>query len=62
MINNNTSIVMRFIADEDGAILVEYTLLLLLVAIAALIGIKSYGQAVANKMGGNNNSVANAIQ
>ena len=52
----------QFFADEDGAILVEYTLLLLLIGIAALIGIKSYGQTVAQKMGNNQNSVANAIQ
>jgi len=49
------------LSDEDGAVLVEYTLLLLLIAMAALIGIKSYGLTVAQKMGNNQNSVANEI-
>ena len=49
------------LSDEDGAVLVEYTLLLLLIAMAALIGIKSYGLTIAQKMGNNQNSVATAI-
>ena len=50
------------IAQEEGAVLVEYVLLIVLIAIVALVGIKTFGGEVANKMANNNNSVANAIQ
>lgn len=46
---------------EDGATLVEYTLLLLLIGMVALISIRTYGLTVAQKMSNNQNSVANAI-
>jgi len=49
------------IVEEDGAALVEYILLIVLIAIVALVGIRTFGVTVANKLANNNNSVANAI-
>jgi len=49
------------ISQEDGAVLVEYVLLIVLIAIVALVGIRTFGVTVANKLANNNNSVANAI-
>jgi Flp pilus assembly pilin Flp len=49
------------LSDEGGAVLVEYTLLLLLIAMAALIGMRTYGSIVAQKMGNSNGSVSNAL-
>jgi len=49
------------LSDEGGAVLVEYTLLLLLIAMAALIGLRTYGTTVAQKMGNSNGSVSNAL-
>jgi Flp pilus assembly pilin Flp len=45
----------RFIHDESGATLVEYILLVLLIAVAAVIGVGGFGSAVGYKM--NNSSV-----
>jgi Flp pilus assembly pilin Flp len=61
-VNALRPLVREFVSQEDGAVMVEYTLLLLLIAMAALISIKTYGQLVAQKMGNNQNSVANAVQ
>jgi len=47
---------------KTGAVMVEYVLLLIFIAMIALLGIKTFGHTVANQMGSNNNSVSNAIQ
>jgi Flp pilus assembly pilin Flp len=47
---------------KTGAVMVEYVFLLIFICMVALIGIKTFGGTVANKMGSNNNSVTNAIQ
>jgi Flp pilus assembly pilin Flp len=49
------------ISDEDGATLVEYVLLLALIAVGALLGLKFFGLSVNNKLSSNNNSVVAAI-
>jgi Flp pilus assembly pilin Flp len=51
----------EFFCDEQGAVLVEYALLILLVGMVALVGIKFYGQTVAQKLGNSDNSVSNAV-
>lgn len=51
----------RFVCDEGGASLVEYVLLIALIAVVALGGIKAFGTATANKLAENGNSVTNAI-
>lgn len=58
---NTLQFARELLRREDGATLVEYTLLLLLIGMVALVSIKTYGQTVAQKMGNNQNSVANAI-
>jgi len=45
-----------------GAVMVEYVFLLVFIVLVALIGIKTFGNTVANKFGSNNNSVTNAMQ
>ena len=47
---------------KTGAVMVEYVFLLIFIAMVALIGIKTFGGTVANKMGQNNNSVTNSFQ
>jgi Flp pilus assembly pilin Flp len=60
-VKSTLQIAREALSDEDGAVLVEYTLLLLLVDMAALVAIRTYGSTVAQKMGNNNGSVANAL-
>jgi len=45
-----------------GAVMVEYVLLIVFIALVAFIGIKTFGGAVNNKMGSNNQSVTEAWQ
>jgi len=54
-------LVARLFSNEDGATLVEYVLLLAMIAIGALVGLRFFGTSVNNKLGSNNNSVAAAI-
>jgi Flp pilus assembly pilin Flp len=61
VVKNTLSFARELLCCEDGATLVEYTLLLLLIAMVALVSIKTYGLTVAQKMSNNQNSVANAI-
>jgi Flp pilus assembly pilin Flp len=49
------------VRDDEGAVLVEYVLLIVLIAIVALVGIRTFGLSVTNKFGDNNGSVSNAI-
>ena len=47
----------RFVADEEGASLVEYALLVALIAVVALIAIRFLGNAVSDEF----NSVGNEL-
>jgi Flp pilus assembly pilin Flp len=47
---------------RTGAIIVEYLFLIMFIVLVALIGIKTFGNTLNNKMGSNNNSVTNAWQ
>jgi len=47
---------------RTGAIIVEYLFLIMFIVLVALIGIKTFGNSLNNKMGSNNNSVTNAWQ
>jgi Flp pilus assembly pilin Flp len=51
------SLVNRIARDEDGASIVEYMLLVVLIAMAALVGITVFGRTTANKM----NNIATAV-
>ena len=55
------SFINRIASNEDGAVAVEYVFLLIFIAMVALGAIRTFGGAVTNKMGDNNNSVANAF-
>ncbi|MEO7717859.1 MAG: hypothetical protein ABIY70_16790 [Capsulimonas sp.] len=55
------SFILRLASNEDGAVVVEYVFLLIFIAMVALGAIRTFGGAVTNKMGDNNNSVANAF-
>jgi len=44
-----TALQSRFVADEDGASLVEYALLVALIAVVALIAIRFVGEAVSDE-------------
>jgi Flp pilus assembly pilin Flp len=61
MIHLLKKLCLLMIQPEDGAVMVEYIFLIIFIAMVALIGIKTFGQAVRSKMGSNNNSVTNAI-
>ena len=61
MANILRHLIARLFSDEDGATLVEYVLLLALIAVGALLGLKFFGLSVNNKLGSNNNSVVAAI-
>ncbi len=50
-----TALQSRFVADEEGASLVEYALLVALIAVIALVAIRFLGEAVSdefNSIGG----------
>jgi Flp pilus assembly pilin Flp len=47
---------------QTGAVMVEYVFLIIFICLVALLGIKTFGGTLNNKMADNNNSVANAIQ
>ncbi len=50
-----TALQSRFVADEEGASLVEYALLVALIAVVALVAIRFLGNAVSdefNSVGG----------
>jgi Flp pilus assembly pilin Flp len=51
----------EFFSDDQGAVLVEYALLVLLIGMVALVGIQTYGRTVAAKLGNSDNSVSNAV-
>lgn len=55
------SYIFQIVSNEDGAVMVEYVFLLIFVAIVALGAVRTFGNAVTNKMSSNNNSVVNAI-
>jgi len=55
------SFILRTASNEDGAVMVEYVFLLIFIALVALGAIRTFGGAVTNKMGDNNNSVVNAF-
>lgn len=61
MVNLVLHLVARVLNNEDGATLVEYVLLVALIAVGALLGIRFFGGTLTNKFGNNNNSVANAM-
>jgi len=52
----------RISRERTGAIIVEYLFLIMFIVLVALIGIKTFGNTLNNKMGSNNNSVTNAWQ
>lgn len=52
-----TALQSRFIADEEGASLVEYALLVALIAIVALVAIRFLGNQVSDEF----NSVGNQL-
>jgi len=51
----------RLFSDESGATLVEYLLMVLLIAIAALIGVGTFGNGVGNKMDNSANRIGTAL-
>jgi len=61
MVNLIKHPIARLLNNEDGASLVEYVLLLALIAMGALLGLKFFGQSVTNKFGNNNDSVGDAM-
>ena len=44
-----TALQSRFVADEEGASLVEYALLVALIAVVALVAIRFLGEAVSTE-------------
>ena len=61
MANILRHLIARLVSEEDGATLVEYVLLLALIAVGALLGLRFFGLSVNNKLGSSNNSVVAAI-
>jgi len=57
MWSRSQSLVARIARDEEGASMVEYMLLVVLIAMAALVGITVFGRTSANKM----NNIAAAV-
>ena len=49
----------RFKADDDGASLVEYALLLVLIAVVAIVVITQVGQSASETFGSVNDSLSN---
>jgi len=49
----------RFVTEEEGATLVEYVLLVALIAVVAITAMRFLGSTAANKLGGVANNVAN---
>jgi Flp pilus assembly pilin Flp len=54
-------LIARLFSEEDGATLVEYVLLVALMAMGALLGLKFFGLSVNNKLSSGSNSVVAAI-
>lgn len=52
-----TALQSRFVADEEGASLVEYALLVALIAVVALIAIRFLGETISDEF----NSVGNEL-
>ena len=52
-----TNAVRNFVRDDEGAALVEYGLLVLLIAVLCIVAIKTLGTRVSNTL----NSAANAM-
>jgi Flp pilus assembly pilin Flp len=50
----------RFLTDEDGQTLVEYGLLISLIALIAVAGVTIFGRGMRNGMYNNINSATNA--
>lgn len=50
----------QFLADEDGQTLIEYGLLISLIALIAVAGITIFGRGMRNGMYNNINSATNA--
>lgn len=61
MANILRHLIARLVSDEDGATLVEYVLLVALIAVGALLGLRFFGLSVNNKLSSSNNSVVAAI-
>jgi len=53
------NIASRFVSEEEGATLVEYVLLVALIAVVAITAMRFLGSTAANKLGGVANNVAN---
>jgi Flp pilus assembly pilin Flp len=54
--------VRSLIDEESGATLVEYVLMVVLIAIAALIGVGVFGNNVGSKMNNSADQVGQALQ
>lgn len=52
----------RLIAEECGATLVEYVLMVMLIAMAALIGVSVFGNSVGYRMNTSANKIGEALQ
>lgn len=53
--------ILRFLRSEEGATAVEYSVMLILIVIAALVAIKSVGQQTASVWNDNNTGLQNAF-
>jgi len=51
-----------FFLEEDGASLIEYGLLVSLIAVAAIVGLELFGFSVFSSLAGSTNSVSAAIE
>ncbi|MBV9848902.1 MAG: Flp family type IVb pilin [Armatimonadetes bacterium] len=58
MLASVRSAALRFLRDEDGASLIEYALLVALIAVVCLAAVTLIGANVSNKL----NSAANSLQ
>jgi Flp pilus assembly pilin Flp len=50
----------KFVAEEEGATLVEYVLLVALIGVVAITAMRFLGGTAANKLGAAGNNVANS--
>jgi Flp pilus assembly pilin Flp len=62
MLSNITSKARRLIAEECGATLVEYVLMIVLIALAALVGVSLFGNSVGYRMNASSNKIGEALQ
>lgn len=54
-----TAAVRRFVRDEEGATMAEYALLIGAIALVAIAGIRTFGNALSNKFTTMSNNVTN---